>query len=44
MARRQAEAAPDQLQEFKAAFGLFAEGKEKLDAGQLDRTLKKFGV
>lgn len=31
-------------QEFKAAFGLFTEGKEKLDADQLNRTLKKFGM
>ena len=45
MAKRGA-AAPqsDIQQELKAAFSLFSEGKEKLDAAQLDKTLKKFGV
>eukprot|EP01128_Nolandella_sp_AFSM9_P001138 TRINITY_DN11248_c0_g1_i1.p2 TRINITY_DN11248_c0_g1~~TRINITY_DN11248_c0_g1_i1.p2 ORF type:complete len:160 (+),score=60.15 TRINITY_DN11248_c0_g1_i1:45-482(+) len=34
----------DQINEFKAAFGLFSDGSETLNASQLDKTLKKFGI
>jgi len=34
----------DQLQEFKAAFNLFAGGGETLDATQLNSILQKFGI
>ena len=36
--------ADEQMEEFKAAFQMFSGGKERLDAADLDKALKKFGI